>query len=112
MEKVAFITRKDIHAGISNFIHNELKISREEIYEVMKQKIEEVADRRIKEFLNSKYFEGLVQRCIVAIIKDGVNDGFYGKTSFDKFITGEIASQVRNMVAKKYEVKVEERKES
>jgi len=106
---IAFITRKDIHAGISNFIHNELKISREDVAEVMKKRVEEVIDSKIEDFLNSKYFQGLVERSIVSVIRQGVNDGFYGRDSFENFFTREISRCVHEMVSTKYKVKVEEK---
>ncbi len=73
------------------------------------RKVEEVIDSKIKEFLNSKYFEGLVERMVIIIIKQGVDDGFYGRTSFEKFITREVSRKLDEMVFKKYEVKVEEK---
>ena len=108
--QVAILSRKDVHQTILNFIHNNLQISREDIISVMEKKTEKVLELKLKELFSSKYFEGLIEKIIVSVIKQGVDDGLYGRTSFEKFITREISCQVHDMVSKKYEVKVEEKK--
>lgn len=108
-QQVAILSKKDIHQVISNFICNDLQISKQDIISVMEKNVEKVLESKLKDFLNSKYFTALVERTIVSIIKEGVDNGYFGKTPFEKFFVREISSQVRKMVSEKYEVKVEQK---
>jgi hypothetical protein len=107
--QVAILSRKDVHQAISNFIHNDLQISKEDVISVMEKKVEKVLEFKLKELFNSKYFEALVERAVVSIIKEGTDDGLYGRTSFDKFITREASQQIHKMMSEKYKIEVKEK---
>jgi len=107
--QVAILSKKDIHQAISNFIHNDLQISKQDIISVMEKKVEKVLELKLKELFNSKYFESLVELAVVRIIKEGTDDGLYGRTSFDKFITKEASRQIHEMVSEKYKIEVKEK---
>jgi hypothetical protein len=108
-EKIAILTKKDIHQAISNYIHNSLQISREDIVKVMEKRVEQVLETKLKDYLNSKFFTNLVEMKVMAIIKEGKTNSYYDRDSFEKFITSEVASKVRSMVFDKYKIEIKEK---
>jgi hypothetical protein len=109
--KIVILTKRDIHQAIYNYIHNDLKLSREDIKEAMEKKVEKVLEGKLKEFLNSKYFTELVKDAIMKLIKEGEPNAFYQTDPFHKVILREVREQVRNLVFSKYEVSIKEKEE-
>jgi hypothetical protein len=107
-EKIAILTKKDIHQAISNYIHNNLQISKEDIVRVMEKKVEQVLETKLKEYLDSNFFTKIVEMKVMAIIKEGTNT-YYDRDSFEKFITSEVASKVRSMVFDRYKIEIKEK---
>jgi hypothetical protein len=110
-EKLVILTKKDIHQVITNYLHNDLQISRQDIVAVMEKKVEQILEAKIKELLNSKYFTTLVEMKVMQFIKEGKTSSYYDRESFEKFITGEVASQVRSMVFNKYRIEIKEKED-
>jgi hypothetical protein len=111
-DKIAIIGKKDIHVAITNYIHNELHITRDDIIEVMKKKTEQILEHRIKELFDSKAFHELVGLKVMQFIKEGKKNNYFDRDSFEKFITSVVRERVEEMIFQRYEIEIKEKKES
>jgi len=103
---VALISKKDIYKALTNYIHNELHITRAETIEVMNQKVEQILTQKIEELFNSRFFRVLVEMKVMQFINEGKTDSYYDRESFEKFVTEIARNKVYKMIDDKYDIEV------
>lgn len=108
-ESLTLIPHKEIHKSIRNIVFNEMKLSKEILLEESMRRLESIIGNKIKEKLDSKCFEGLIQRTIMQLMKEGVPNSFYNHDPFYKVILMEVNSQVSKMMHERYEIKIIEK---
>jgi hypothetical protein len=101
------------YRAVKNYIINTEKITRKEIFEIVRKHIERIVEQELKGILNSSWLRQQILNTIINIAKDGFADRYYFSSpqTLEDFIKEEIRRILKNDLLQKYEVVVKEKED-
>jgi len=91
--------KRNNYKEFKNYVHNELKISKEEIQSIIKETVND----EINKLIGSQYFEHLIEKTVRNLIKEQFN---FSNTFRDN-VRGIVANEVGKQIASHMKINVE-----
>lgn len=94
------------YRALKNFIANELKISKDDIYAAVEKRVDLLVGYALERVLVSNRVEKMICNQIAEYLQKGFSNGYFSQTSFAELIKTQCQKAVREMLEREIEIKV------
>jgi hypothetical protein len=79
-----------------NYIVNTFGISKEIVLEIVKERVEDILGKHIKDLLNSKRIEQVIINRVAHFVSEGERTSLHSKHNFNKIVKNQIKEVVKD----------------
>lgn len=105
------ISCRTLKRMIKNYVINGLELSKEWVEALIIPRLDKMLEKKLNDLFRSRWFDNMLQAALFRMMKEGVHQEYWytERQPLDKYVKEKVASEVRNMVSRNYEVSVTKR---
>lgn len=82
-----------------NFLHNDVKITKDDIYYMVQKSIDHLVEKRIDDLMYTGKFQDIIMHKVSNMVNKGkIRDNFFNQISFSDWVKDEVRQQVKYKV--------------
>lgn len=82
-----------------NFLHNDVKITKDDIYDMVQKSIDHIVERKIDDLMYTGKFQSIIIHKVSNMVNKGkIRDNLFNQISFSDWVQHEVKSQVKSQV--------------